>query len=101
MTQRPAALARLYRHESHRHHPPRRPEVLALQERPRPVPAAHEVLIRVKAAGLNRSDIALREGKYGGSPVAGVVPGLEIAGEIVEVGANAPAGKPAMPCARL
>ncbi|WP_151089137.1 NAD(P)H-quinone oxidoreductase [Hymenobacter baengnokdamensis] len=66
------------------------PEVLALQERPRPVPAAHEVLIRVKAAGLNRSDIALREGKYGGSPVAGVVPGLEIAGEIVEVGANAP-----------
>jgi putative PIG3 family NAD(P)H quinone oxidoreductase len=66
------------------------PEVLQLQERPRPVPAAHEVLIKVRATGLNRSDIALREGKYGGAPVAGTVPGLEVAGEIVEVGNDAP-----------
>lgn len=65
------------------------PEVLQLQERPRPVPAAHEVLVRVRAAGLNRSDLGLREGKYG-APVAGVVPGLEVAGEVVEVGASAP-----------
>ena len=66
------------------------PEVLELQARPRPVPAAHEVLIRVKAAGLNRADLGLREGKYGGAPVAGVVPGLEVAGTVVEVGASAP-----------
>lgn len=66
------------------------PEVLQLQERPRPVPAAHEVLVRVRAAGLNRSDLGLREGQYGGAPVAGVVPGLEVAGEVVEVGASAP-----------
>ncbi len=66
------------------------PEVLQLQERPRPVPAAHEVLIKVKAIGLNRSDLGLREGKYGGAPVAGVVPGLEVAGEVVEVGSSAP-----------
>ncbi|AMR26928.1 zinc-binding dehydrogenase [Hymenobacter psoromatis] len=66
------------------------PEVLQLQERPRPVPAAHEVLVRVRAAGLNRADLGLREGKYGGAPVAGVVPGLEVAGEVVEVGASAP-----------
>ncbi len=66
------------------------PEVLQLQERPRPVPAAHEVLVKVRAAGLNRSDLALREGKYGGAPVAGVVPGLEVAGEVVEVGPAAP-----------
>jgi len=66
------------------------PEVLQLQERPRPEPAAHEVLVKVRAAGLNRSDLALREGKYGGAPVAGVVPGLEIAGEVVAVGAAAP-----------
>lgn len=66
------------------------PDVLQLQERPQPVPAAHEVLIRVRAAGLNRSDIALREGKYGGAPVAGVVPGLEVSGQIVGVGAAAP-----------
>jgi NADPH2:quinone reductase len=65
------------------------PEVLQLQERPRPVPAAHEVLIKVRATGLNRSDIALREGKYGGAPVAGTIPGLEVAGEVVEVGATA------------
>ena len=66
------------------------PEVLEQQARPRPVPAAHEVLIQVKAAGLNRSDLGLREGKYGGAPVAGVVPGLEVAGEVVAVGASAP-----------
>jgi NADPH2:quinone reductase len=66
------------------------PEVLQLQERPRPKPAAHEVLIKVKATGLNRSDIALREGKYGGAPVAGIVPGLEVAGEVVAVGTDAP-----------
>lgn len=66
------------------------PDVLRLQERPPPVPAAHEVLIRVRAAGLNRSDIALREGRYGGAPVAGVVPGLEVSGKIVGVGARAP-----------
>jgi NADPH2:quinone reductase len=66
------------------------PDVLQLQERPQPQPAAHEVLIKVKATGLNRSDLALREGKYGGQPVAGVVPGLEIAGEVVAVGAAAP-----------
>ena len=66
------------------------PEVLELQERPRPVPDAHEVLVRVRAAGLNRSDLGLREGKYGGASVAGVVPGLEVSGEVVEVGASAP-----------
>lgn len=65
------------------------PGALQLQERPQPVPAPHEVLIKVKAAGLNRSDIALREGKYGGQPVAGVVPGLEVAGEVVALGAAA------------
>ena len=65
------------------------PEVLQLQERPRPVPAAHEVLLKVRAAGLNRADLNLREGKYGDAPVAGVVPGLEVAGEVVEVGASA------------
>ena len=66
------------------------PDVLKLQARPRPVPAAHEVLIKVKAAGLNRADLSLREGKYGGAPAAGVVPGLEVAGAVVEVGASAP-----------
>jgi putative PIG3 family NAD(P)H quinone oxidoreductase len=66
------------------------PEVLQLQERPRPQPAPHEVLIRVRAAGLNRADLAQRAGKYGSEPVDGKVPGLEVSGEVVEVGAQAP-----------
>ncbi|MGI4834759.1 MAG: NAD(P)H-quinone oxidoreductase [Janthinobacterium lividum] len=66
------------------------PEVLQLQARPRPVPAPHEVLVRVRAAGLNRADLAQRAGKYGAEPVAGKVPGLEVSGEVVAVGAQAP-----------
>jgi NADPH2:quinone reductase len=52
--------------------------------RPRPVPAADEVLIRVFAAGLNRPDILQRLGKYPPPPGASDIPGLEVAGEIVE-----------------
>lgn len=59
------------------------PEVLQIEERPVPKPAAGEVLVRVHAAGLNRPDILQRMGKY--PPPAGVtdIPGLEIAGEVV------------------
>ena len=60
------------------------PDVLTLQDQPRPEPTAGQVLVRVHAAGVNRPDVLLRQGKYPGSrDVAGVVPGLEIAG-IVE-----------------
>ncbi|UOQ99968.1 NAD(P)H-quinone oxidoreductase [Hymenobacter sp. 5317J-9] len=60
------------------------PEVLALQPQPAPQPAAHEVLVRVHAAGVNRPDVLMRQGKYAGSgDVSGLIPGLEIAG-IVE-----------------
>ena len=38
--------------------------VLQIAERPMPEPADNEVLIRVKAAGVNRPDIAQRKGKY-------------------------------------
>jgi NADPH2:quinone reductase len=65
------------------------PEVLQEQEAPRPQPAAHEVLIRVHAAGVNRPDVLLRQGKYRGSgDVAGTVPGLEVAGIIEQCGAD-------------
>ena len=60
------------------------PGVLQLQQQPEPRPAAHDVLIRVHAAGVNRPDVLMRQGKYAGSgDVSGLVPGLEIAG-IVE-----------------
>ena len=63
------------------------PEALRLQQQPRPQPAAHEVLVRVQAAGVNRPDVLMRQGKYAGSgEVAGLVPGLEIAGVVAACG---------------
>lgn len=50
---------------------------------PRPVPGDGEVLIRVRAAGVNRPDIAQRGGKYPSPPGASAMLGLEVAGEIV------------------
>jgi NADPH2:quinone reductase len=64
------------------------PEVLRLAERARPQPGAGEVLIQVAAAGVNRPDIMQRKGSY--PPPAGVsdIPGLEVAGVVVELGAG-------------
>ncbi|MGK2914362.1 MAG: NAD(P)H-quinone oxidoreductase [Porticoccaceae bacterium] len=64
------------------------PEVLKLAERPVPQPQAHEVLIKVAAAGVNRPDVFQRQGGYPPSPGASDLPGLEIAGEIVAHGAE-------------
>lgn len=63
-------------------------EVLAIGEMSVPVPREDEVLIRVAAAGVNRPDIAQREGKYPPPPGASPVMGLEVAGEVVAVGAT-------------
>src|ERR1700754_4337641 len=61
------------------------PEVLELREVPPPVRAGGEVLIRVKAAGLNRSDIYSRSSKaYGSTDPA--IPGLEVSGVIEACG---------------
>ena len=62
------------------------PEVLRLTERPDPVPANGEVLIRVAAAGVNRPDVLQRQGGYPPPPGASDVPGLEVAGTICGVG---------------
>lgn len=60
------------------------PDVLQLQQRNTPQPGNGEVLIRVKAAGVNRPDVAQRKGQYPPPPGALVdIPGLEVAG-IVE-----------------
>lgn len=66
------------------------PEVLRLCLRPVPQPAADEVLIKVAATGVNRPDLMQRQGLYPPPPGASDIPGLEVAGEIVAVGANAP-----------
>lgn len=60
------------------------PEVLQPGERPMPVPKAGEVLIKVHAAGVNRPDVLQRTGNYPVPPGASDIPGLEVAGEIVD-----------------
>jgi NADPH2:quinone reductase len=65
------------------------PEALVLGERPVPIPAPGQVLIRVAAAGVNRPDIIQREGKYPAPPGASDIPGLEVAGTIEAVGDKA------------
>lgn len=60
------------------------PEVLKLCERPVPQLKPGEVLIRVHAAGVNRPDVFQRLGQYPVPPGASDLPGLEVAGEIVD-----------------
>jgi NADPH2:quinone reductase len=68
---------------------PGEPAVLQLNERPIPKPGVGEVLINVKAAGVNRPDVAQRQGRYPPPPGAPVdIPGLEIAGVIEQCGEN-------------
>src|SRR5215471_15254338 len=62
------------------------PDVLALADAPMPVPRPVEVLVKVAAAGVNRPDILQRMGLYPVPPGASSIPGLEVAGEIVELG---------------
>ena len=63
---------------------PGNPDVLQPCERPMPVLKAGEVLIRVMAAGVNRPDVFQRLGQYPVPPGASDLPGLEVAGEIVD-----------------
>jgi putative NAD(P)H quinone oxidoreductase, PIG3 family len=62
------------------------PEVLQWVQRVIPHPGTGEVLIRVAAAGVNRPDCFQRAGFYPAPPGASDLPGLEVAGEVVEVG---------------
>lgn len=64
------------------------PEVLALCERPEPVPHHEEILIKIIAAGVNRPDALQRAGAYDPPKGASDLPGLEAAGEVVAVGAG-------------
>lgn len=61
-------------------------DALRLTTRPLPVPAPGEILIRVRAAGVNRPDIVQREGRYTPPPGASDILGLEVAGEVEAVG---------------
>lgn len=59
------------------------PDVLRIGQRPDPVPAAGEMLIRVAASGINRPDVLQRTGNYPVPAGASDIPGLEVAGQII------------------
>jgi NADPH2:quinone reductase len=70
------------------------PNVLQLVDRPDPRPGPGEVVIDVRAAGVNRPDLMQREGRY--PPPRGTtdIPGLEVAGRIGAIGASDDTGPP-------
>ena len=59
------------------------PDVLHLCERPMPQAGAGEVVLRVRAFGVNRPDVLQRKGMYPPPKGASDIPGLEVCGEIV------------------
>lgn len=67
---------------------------LEIAERPSPPVADDEVLIRVAYSGVNRADLSQRAGRYPPPPGASDILGIEVAGEIVSVGADAHPWRP-------
>ena len=65
------------------------PEVLKPRDLPKPSPQPNDILVKVAAAGVNRPDVLQRMGRYPVPPGASPLPGLEIAGEVAEVGSAA------------
>ncbi len=67
-----------------------RDQTLSVQEHPDPQPGAGEVLVAVRAAGLNGADMQQRAGRYPAPPGSPQnIPGLELAGEVVGRGPEA------------
>src|ERR671932_2139527 len=63
---------------------------VAVADHPDPEPAKNELLVRVRAAGLNGADILQRRGAYPAPPGSPQdIPGLELAGEVVAIGPGA------------
>jgi NADPH2:quinone reductase len=68
---------------------PGAPEAMTLSRHTLPVPKPGEILIRSEAIGVNRPDIAQRQGHYPPPPDASPILGLEVAGEVVAIGDGA------------
>ena len=77
------------------------PLVLKPESRPVPRPGPGEILIRVRAAGVNRPDVAQRQGTYPPPPGASDLPGLEVAGEVAATGEGAARWRTGDPVAAL
>jgi putative PIG3 family NAD(P)H quinone oxidoreductase len=66
------------------------PEVLEIQDVPKPQPGPEEVLVHVRSTALNRADLLQRQGRYAAPPGAAAnIPGLEFGGEVAELGTKA------------
>jgi putative PIG3 family NAD(P)H quinone oxidoreductase len=65
------------------------PDVLTFAETARPAPSGEQLLIRVRAIGVNRADGMQRQGLYPMPPGVGDIPGIEIAGEVAALGPDA------------
>ena len=70
------------------------PEVLRVEEVDEPALAPRGVRIRVRAAGVNFADVHFRKGEYFIKPVFPQIPGLEAAGEVIDVGAEVTGVRP-------
>jgi NADPH:quinone reductase len=70
------------------------PDVLKLQEVPDPKPDSEQILVRVKAAGVNPVDTYIRAGAYARKPSLPYTPGLDAAGVVEAVGPNVKRFKP-------
>ena len=73
---------------------------LEIVELPDPVPDSHEVVVKVKACGLNYADVMQREGLYPGGPKPPYISGLEASGVVESLGPEvgdpgSPSGQPA------
>jgi NADPH:quinone reductase-like Zn-dependent oxidoreductase len=64
------------------------PEVLQIKDCADPIPSPNEVLISVRASGINFSDILARRGRYPEAPNPPVVVGYEVSGTVQAVGSN-------------
>lgn len=66
------------------------PEVLEIEDVPKPRPGPEEVVVHVRSTALNRADLLQRQGRYAApAGAAQNIPGLEFAGEVTELGTNA------------
>lgn len=70
------------------------PEVLYVGTTPRPVAGPGELLVKVHATALNRADTLQRKGQYPPPPGESTILGLELSGEVVEVGLGVTRWKP-------
>jgi len=70
------------------------PESLRWEEVPDPVPGPGEILLEVRAAGVNRADVLQRQGHYPPPPGAPQWPGLEVSGTVLALGEGASGWEP-------